>query len=81
VIMPENLSPAESRILSFVTNVWQPASTIAAFANRDTAGTSRHLKSLLEKGKVEREWDGNLGVHYWRLKRDLGFNRPSEKTK
>jgi predicted transcriptional regulator len=77
--MPENLNPAESRILGFVTDVWQPAATIAAFANRSTCVVSRHLNTLLEKGKVEREWDGNLGVHYWRLKRDLRFHRALEE--
>ena len=77
--MSKNISPAESRILGFVTDEWQPASTIAAFANRSTDGTLNRLKSLLEKGKVERLWDGNLGVHYWRLKRDLRFHRASEE--
>ena len=78
--MTENLSPAESRILGFVTDEWQPASTIAAFAKRSPSLVSGRLKSLLEKGKVEQEWDGNLGVYYWRLKRDLGFHRASEES-
>lgn len=79
--MPENISPAESRILGFVTDDWQPASTIAAFANRSPSLVSGYLNILLEKGKVEREWDENLGVHYWRLARDKGFHRASDGVK
>lgn len=75
--MPANLLPGETHVLKFVTDEWQPASTIAAFANRSPSLVSGYLNILLEKDKVERMWDGNLGVHYWRLKRDLGFHRAS----
>ena len=78
-MMPADLLPGEAHVLKFVTDEWQATSDIAAFACRDSRGSKKRLCSLLKKGRVEREWDGNLGVHCWRLKRDLGFHRASEK--
>ena len=66
----ERITKGEVHVLEFVTDEWQPASTIAAFANRGIESVTRMLKILEQKGKAEKMWDGNLGMHYWRLRQD-----------
>ena len=78
--MTPDLTCGERHVLQFITGEWQPASTIAAFSNRAISTVGGHLANLLEKGVVEKMWDDNLGIHYWRLRQDPGFHRASEEV-
>jgi len=67
-----------AHVLKFVTDEWQPVTTIAAFANRAPRLVRTHLHSLEESGAIESMYDEFLGVRYWRLKREATFHRASE---
>ena len=75
------INPGALHVLQFVTDEWLAASDIADFARRDKYGTTGRLKELMAAGKVEKKWDGYLGVHYWRLARDKGFHRASDEVR
>ena len=65
-------------VLQFITDEWQPVTTIAAFANRTGRRTRTLLKTLEKSGAIESMYDEFLGVRYWRLKREATFHRASE---
>jgi hypothetical protein len=68
-----------AHVLKFITDEWQSIPDIAFSSTSAARIVRKHMKTLKESGYVEDMWDGELGVWYWRLKRETTFHRASEE--
>lgn len=70
-----------SKIKSVLTDEWQPAIDIAHWAEVSPRHTHKILKAMYERDEIERMWDANLGIYYFRLLSGESFHKASEEKK